>query len=110
MTVLRRKKMSEQQILLKKKIKEHHGLIFQQDNAKPHTTRVAMSCFRSLKHFLGQPDHQINRAYLRYDGKIWEYLKRTVCMTSYQKAVGDCKNVSPESPSFNASDAAMTRD
>ncbi|GFX62351.1 transposable element Tc1 transposase [Trichonephila clavipes] len=35
------------------------GPYFQQDNAKPHTTRVAINCLQLITRFLGQPDRLI---------------------------------------------------
>ncbi|GFW13243.1 hypothetical protein TNCV_4121411 [Trichonephila clavipes] len=35
-------------------------VVIQQDNARPHTARVAMNCLQLVKYFLGQPDSLIS--------------------------------------------------
>ncbi|GFX56840.1 transposable element Tc1 transposase [Trichonephila clavipes] len=40
---------------------QYPGLIFQQDNVRPYTTRVLTNCLTApVKHFLGEPDRQIS--------------------------------------------------
>ncbi|GFX21115.1 HTH_Tnp_Tc3_2 domain-containing protein [Trichonephila clavipes] len=48
---------------------KYPGLIFHRDNAKPHTTRVAMNCFTAYKTLLWPARSLSNRACLGYEGK-----------------------------------------
>ncbi|GFW21719.1 transposable element Tc1 transposase [Trichonephila clavipes] len=48
---------------------QYPGLIFQQDNAKPHTTHVAMNCFIAYKIIPWPARSLSNQARLGYDGK-----------------------------------------
>ncbi|GFV80646.1 transposable element Tc1 transposase [Trichonephila clavipes] len=50
---------------------QYPGLIFQQDNAKPYEARVAMNYVIVVKHFPGQPDHQISSI-----GHVWHMIRR----------------------------------
>ncbi|GFV70168.1 transposable element Tc1 transposase [Trichonephila clavipes] len=48
---------------------QHSGLIFQQDNARPHTVRVAMNCLTACQTLPWPAKSLSNRACLGYDGK-----------------------------------------
>ncbi|GFU45426.1 hypothetical protein TNCV_3625541 [Trichonephila clavipes] len=47
----------------------YHGFIFQQDNAKPYTTRVTRNCLTAYQTLPWPARSLSNRACLRYDGK-----------------------------------------
>ncbi|GFS94717.1 uncharacterized protein TNCV_4456261 [Trichonephila clavipes] len=49
---------------------ENSGLIFQQDNARPHTVRVAMNCLTACQTLPWPARTLSNRACLGYDGKV----------------------------------------
>ncbi|GFT94618.1 uncharacterized protein TNCV_1990521 [Trichonephila clavipes] len=48
---------------------KYFGLICQQDNTKPHTTRAAMNCLRAYQTLPWPARYFSNRACLGYDGK-----------------------------------------
>ncbi|GFV65375.1 uncharacterized protein TNCV_2638051 [Trichonephila clavipes] len=47
------------------------GVIFQQDNAQPHTARLSQDCLRTVTTFFGLPDPQICLQ-LSISGIIWD--------------------------------------
>ncbi|GFS57644.1 transposable element Tcb1 transposase [Trichonephila clavipes] len=63
---------------------QYTGLIFQQDNARPHTARVAMSCLTACQTLPWPARSLSNPACLGYGGKTTASIPRNVDNLSRQ--------------------------